>query len=63
MNNAFGQFSDEALAEFRERRGGKRGGCLRGFRPSGYRTIAGERRQVCRSVSGNIKMTVDGIML
>jgi hypothetical protein len=63
MNNAFGKFSDEALAEFREKREDKRGGCLRGFRPSGYRTIAGQRRQVCRSIVGNIRMTADGIML
>ena len=63
MNNAFGHFSEETLAEFREKRKSKKGGCLKGFRSSGYEFVAGKRRRVCRSVDGNITMTADGIML
>ena len=63
MNNSFGHFSEETLAEFREKRKSKRTGCLRGFRSSGYQTVAGKRRRVCRSINGNIVMTSDGIML
>ena len=54
MNNAFGQFSDEALESFKEAAldvyNFKPGGCPRGFRSKGFKTIAGERRKVCCSV-------------
>ena len=68
MNNAFGQFSDEALESFKEAaldvynfKG--RGGCLKGFRSKGFKTIAGKRREVCCSTDGKICMTADGITL
>ena len=68
MNNAFGQFNDEALESFKEAaldvynfKG--RGGCLKGFRSKGFKTIAGLRREVCCSTDGKICMTADGITL
>ena len=67
MNNAFGQFSDEALKSFKEAAldsyDFKPGGCPRGFRSRGFKTIAGKRRKVCCSTDGKICMTADGIML
>ncbi len=66
MNNAFGQFSDEALESFKEQAldvYNFKGGCPRGFRSRGFKTIAGERRKVCCSVDGKICMTADGIQL
>ena len=67
MNNAFGQFSDEALESFKEAAldvyNFKPGGCPRGFRSKGFKTIAGKRRKVCCSTDGKICMTADGIPL
>ena len=67
MNNTFGQFSDEALESFKEQAmeayNFKSRGCPRGFRSKGFKTIAGERREVCCSVNGKICMTADGIPL
>ena len=68
MNNAFGQFNDEALESFKEAaldvyNFKSRGGCLKGFRSKGFKTIAGLRREVCCSTDGKICMTADGIAL
>lgn len=38
-------------------------GCPKGFRSSGYQTIAGQRREVCCSTDGRTCITADGIPL
>ena len=63
MNN----FTSESYAAFEEaaleKYDFKSSGCPKGFRSTGYQTIAGQRREVCCSSDGKTCMTSDGIPL
>jgi len=65
MKNGFGQFNQDAEEAFKEAALEKYDfaskGCPKGFRSTGYQTIAGQRREVCCSSDGKTCITSDGI--
>jgi hypothetical protein len=67
MKDHFGTFTSEAEEAFNEAALDKYDfaskGCPKGFRSTGYQTIAGQRREVCCSSDGKTCMTADGIPL